>query len=105
MRPMDLTEDAIRNAIASLLDQRVPPATICPSEAARALAPEAWRPLMPRVRAVATRMAQEGLLDIRQGGRVVPPTQPVHGPIRLGRAPRAAPAVNAGARPAHPPRA
>jgi hypothetical protein len=82
---MDVDNARIRHAIASLLDERAPPATICPSEAARALSPTAWRPLMARVREVAVTMAEEGALEIRQGGQVVPPGQPLKGPIRLGR--------------------
>ena len=40
---------------------------------------------MARVREVAIAMAQENLLDIRQGGRTVVPDGCVRGPIRLGR--------------------
>lgn len=40
---------------------------------------------MPRVREVAIAMAQENLLDIRQGGRTVVADGSVRGPIRLGR--------------------
>ncbi len=50
---MRVTEQDIRHVIEGLLESRLPSATICPSEAARALAPQAWRPLMPEVRAVA----------------------------------------------------
>ena len=82
---MRVTNKQIRDAIAGLLESRQPPATICPSEAARALAPNAWRPLMTRVREVANAMAREDLLDIRQGGRTVVPDGSVRGPIRLGR--------------------
>ncbi|WP_418318167.1 DUF3253 domain-containing protein [Piscinibacter sakaiensis] len=83
---MSPTDDQIRDAVLGLLDRREPPATICPSEAARALAPGAWRPLMPRLRAVAVAMAEQGLLSIRQGGRAVAPDETLRGPIRLGRA-------------------
>jgi hypothetical protein len=83
---MRITDKQICDAIACLLEHREPPATICPSEAARALAPDEWRPLMPRVRAVAMAMAKDGVLDIRQGGRTVVPGAPLRGPIRLGRA-------------------
>ncbi|GAC1534212.1 MAG: J domain-containing protein [Ramlibacter sp.] len=82
---MRVTDEQIRDAIGALLDERQPPATICPSEAARALAPDGWRPLMPQVRAVAIGMAREGALHIRQGGRPVVLDGPLHGPIRLGR--------------------
>lgn len=82
---MPVTNEAIRDAIAGLLADRQPTATLCPSEAARALAPDEWRPLMPQVRAVAVAMAKDGSLDIRQGGRTVAPEGPLRGPIRLGR--------------------
>jgi hypothetical protein len=83
---MSVTDKQIRDAISALLQKRQAPATICPSEAARALAPDAWRPLMPKVRAVAIELAKSGALDIRQGGRTVPPDAPLRGPIRLGHA-------------------
>lgn len=81
---MDLTDDLIRDAIAGLLQERAPFATICPSEAARKLAPGGWRPLMPRVRTVAIAMAREGNLQIRQRGKAVSPDESLRGPIRLG---------------------
>lgn len=65
---MHATDEQIRNAIEGLLDSRQPLATICPSEAATALTPNAWRPLMSRVRAVAIAMVAEGILEIRQRG-------------------------------------
>lgn len=85
MTSMPVTDQQIRDAITELLKNRQPTATICPSEAARALAPDEWRPLMPQVRAVAITMAKSGILDIRQGGKTVGPDEPLRGPIRLGR--------------------
>lgn len=82
---MHLTDEQIHDAIAGLLQKRQPQATICPSEVARELAPDAWRPLMSRVRAVAFAMAGEGVLDIRQGGQSVVPDSSLRGPIRLAR--------------------
>ena len=82
---MQLTDEQVREVISDLLAARQPSATICPSEAARALAPDAWRLLMPQVRTVAIAMATEGVLDIRQSGRTVAPDVPLRGPIRLGR--------------------
>lgn len=82
---MHVTDQQIRDTIRGLLDSRQPHATICPSEAARAIAPECWRPLMPQVRAVALGMSAEGVLDIRQGGRTIALDEPLSGPIRLGR--------------------
>lgn len=57
------------------------PASVCPSEVARALAPESWRPLMQPVREVAFALAAKGRLRVTQGGHDVSP--PVRGPIRL----------------------
>lgn len=85
MARMAVTPAHIRQVITELLQSREPPATICPSEAARALAPDGWRALMPRVREVAIALAREGQLDIRQGGQNVAPDGPLRGPIRLGR--------------------
>lgn len=81
---MNLTDGQVSDAIVGLLLDRAPTATICPSEAARALAPDDWRPLMPRVRAVAFALAKDGVVEIRQGGRVVSSNEPLRGPIRLG---------------------
>lgn len=78
-------DDAIAHAIFTLLDARAAQATICPSEVARALAPDAWRPLMPRVRAVAMTLAAAGRLEVRQRGRVIPADVEPRGPLRLGR--------------------
>lgn len=80
---MGPTAEAIRDAITVLLLARQPPATICPSEVARALRPQDWRPLMPRIREAAWGMADEGVVEILQGGRTVPREQPLRGPIRL----------------------
>ena len=84
---MHLTDEQVSDAIVGLLLGRSPLATICPSEAARALAPDSWQPLMPRIRAVAVALAIEGVLEIRSGGVTVPPDQPLRGPIRLGLSP------------------
>jgi len=83
MRPTDAT---VRLAIADLLSQRAAEATVCPSEVARALSAEDWRPLMPQVRAVAIDMARQGRLEIRQRGQALSPDAELRGPIRLGRA-------------------
>lgn len=98
MARMAVTHARIRQVITELLQNREPPATICPSEAARALAPGGWRALMPRVREAAIALAREGKLDIRQGGQNVAPDGPLRGPIRLGR-----PAPDAKTTSQHPP--
>ncbi len=57
-------------------------AIFCPSEVARALAPESWRPLMPEIREVAQRLVTAGTLRCTQRGHRVCPLQ-ARGPIRL----------------------
>ena len=44
--------------------------TICPSEAARAIGGEAWRDAMPVVHAAVRGLAEEGVVEVRQGGEV-----------------------------------
>ena len=72
----------IRATILALLERRDPGKTICPSDAARALAGERFRPLMAPVREVAAQLADEGRIEITQGGRPVDPRD-ARGPIRL----------------------
>ena len=75
---------ALENAIFTLLAQRQSGASICPSEAARAVYPDAaqWRAAMPAVRAVAARWAAQGRLVVTQGGKIVD-IDTTKGPIRL----------------------
>lgn len=73
---------AIEEAILSLLTQRGAGKTICPSEAARRVSPDDWRPLMNATRRVAATMASEGRLVATQRGEPVDLAS-VRGPIRL----------------------
>ena len=73
----------IVTAVFELLHARVEGATICPSEVARALQPDNWRHLMPAVREVASRLATEHRIDVRQRGRVIQLTAETRGPVRL----------------------
>ena len=76
---------AIEQTILELLARRTVDATICPSEAARALWPApAWRERMDEVRAVAFALADAGELEITQHGEVVD-GRSARGPIRLRR--------------------
>ena len=74
------SDEQIEAALLALIAQRGKQSSACPSEVARALAPEDWRDLMPRVRQVAGQLALRGLLDISQGGESVPATTLPHGP-------------------------
>lgn len=73
----------------TLLRARAAGASICPSEVARALAPEDWRPLMPGVREVAARLATRGEVMVTQKGEPVEALA-VRGPIRITSSPKVA---------------
>ncbi len=79
------------STIRTLVEQRSN-GSVCPSDVARVIGGRGWRGLMPLVRDVARRMADEGSILITQGGRPVQGT--VRGPIRL-----AAPSPNPSAEP------
>lgn len=79
VRPVDL---ALEEAIVDLLGARARDATICPSEAARAVDAEGWRDLMEPARAAARRLVAAGTVEITQGGRVVDGST-AKGPIRV----------------------
>ncbi len=83
---MSVPAAKITETINALLDARAADATICPSEVARALWPEAgWRERMDDVREVAFALADDGELEVTQGGEVVD-GRSARGPIRLRRA-------------------
>ncbi len=75
-------EAALEQAIRALLATRARGATICPSEAARVVGGDDWRPLMEATRQAARRLVVTGAIEITQGGRVVDPST-ARGPIRL----------------------
>lgn len=82
-RGPDATDRALEAAIVALLGQRAAGATICPSEAARAVAAD-WEPLMERARMAARRLVAAGAAVITQRGVVVDPST-AKGPIRVRR--------------------
>ncbi|HEX8105336.1 MAG TPA: DUF3253 domain-containing protein [Solirubrobacteraceae bacterium] len=72
-------------AILSLLAQRAPGKTICPSEAARALGgDDGFRPYMDPVRDAARDLVARGEVEVTQRGEVVD-LDSARGPIRLRR--------------------
>jgi hypothetical protein len=84
---------ALEAQILDLLEQRARGKTICPSEAARAVAgdgddeeagDERWRELMEPARAAARRLVEAGDVEMTQGGEVVDPAT-ARGPVRLRR--------------------
>ena len=78
-----VTDVDIEAAMLCLIAQRGPKSSACPSEVARALLPDGWRALMPRVRATALLLQRRGLLDISQGGVLVTNLDELRGPIRI----------------------
>ena len=78
------SESKWEQTILALLAQRKPMATICPSDAARAVSPDGWRELMDDARAAAGRLVAAGQVDITQGGEVVD-LATARGPIRIRR--------------------
>ncbi len=81
---MDDVDARLQRTIGELLDQRRPDASICPSEAARAVDPDGWRELMPAAREAAGRLAAAGEVEVTQGGAVVDVAD-ARGPVRVRR--------------------
>ena len=77
--------DAIAGEILRQTAARGADKSICPSEVARALAPEddAWRRLMGAVRATAIRLAREGQVEVLRKGKPVDSAAEIRGVIRL----------------------
>jgi len=76
--------EILERTVLELLSRHAPGATICPSEAARAVGGEYWRPLMEPARAAARRLVADGAVEITQGGQVVDGAT-ARGPIRIRR--------------------
>ncbi|MFL1461276.1 DUF3253 domain-containing protein [Roseococcus sp. DSY-14] len=81
-----LTPELIQAEIMRQVAARGAGRSICPSEVARALAPEAWRPLMSPVRKEAAALAADGRLDILRKGKPIAP-EAMRGVIRLAAKP------------------
>ena len=78
-------ERRLEETILTLLERRAPSATICPSDAARAVGDaDGWRDLMEPARKAAGRLVAAGKVDVTQGGRVVD-LATATGPIRIRR--------------------
>jgi hypothetical protein len=82
---MSETDRRLETAILSMIAERGPEKSICPSDAAVAVAGKAgdqWGALMPSVRRIAVRLAEEGKLVILRKGKVADP-QDFRGVYRL----------------------
>ena len=71
-------------AILDLLERRAGGATICPSEATKAVDGDGWRDLMEPARSAARRLVAAGDVVITQRGAIVDPSTAT-GPIRIRR--------------------
>lgn len=74
-----------QEAILSLVAERGPGKSICPSEAARLVDPADWRAQMDAVRGAAAALAREGVIVATQKGRPVD-IAAAKGPVRLAAA-------------------
>jgi hypothetical protein len=74
----------LRAVILELLERCGHDKTICPSDAARALAGQDFRPLMDAARAAAAELVADGEIEVTQRGVVVDIAQ-ARGPVRLRR--------------------
>ena len=83
---VDDTDRALENILVRLLAERASSATVCPSEVARAVEPQEWRPLMERSRRAGRRLAARGVVVFRKQGRIVDPST-AKGAVRVGRGP------------------
>ncbi len=91
MAPSDARpNDPAEQAILGLLAIRGPEKSICPTEAARALAgnpaDDSWRASLAPVRRAAQRLARAGLIEILHKGKPVAPDA-MRGVLRLRLAP------------------
>lgn len=73
----------LRAAIVALARHRGPTASICPSDAARAVGGDGWRELTAQSRTIAFELARAGDVEITQRGNVIDPGQSPRGPIRI----------------------
>jgi hypothetical protein len=79
------TDARLEAAILDLLGRRAPGATVCPSDAARAVGPvDGWRELMDPARRAAQRLVDVGEVEVTQGGEVVDLAS-ARGPVRIRR--------------------
>jgi hypothetical protein len=75
-------ERKLEAKILEMLAAKPGNASICPSDVARSVQPDDWRPLMEPVRRAARRLVAAGAVEITQGGRKVDPST-ARGPIRI----------------------
>ena len=73
----------LRAAILALARHRGATASICPSDAARAVGGDGWRELTAQSRTIALELGRDGDVEITQHGNVIDPLAPSRGAIRI----------------------
>lgn len=79
----DQRDERLACAVRALTTKRGPGATICPSDAARAVGGAGWCDDLDRARAVGRALAIAGEVEVVQGGEPIDPESQWHGPVRL----------------------
>jgi len=74
--------EAITAAILRIAAERGPEKSLCPTDVARAVSTENWRPLLSAVRKVAADLARQGKIEILRKGKPINPDD-MRGVIRL----------------------
>ena len=74
--------EAITDTLLRLAAERGPAKSLCPTDVARAVSAEEWRPLLGAVRKVAADLARQGKIEILRKGKPINPDD-MRGVIRL----------------------
>lgn len=74
--------EAITDAMLRIAAERGLEKSLCPTDVARAVSAENWRPLLGAVRKVAADLARQGKIEILRKGKPINPDE-MRGVIRL----------------------
>jgi hypothetical protein len=74
--------EAITDAMLRIAADGGPEKSLCPTDVARAVSAENWRPLLGAVRKVAADLARQGKIEILRKGKPINPDD-MRGVIRL----------------------
>ncbi len=74
--------EAITTVMLQIAAERGPEKSLCPTDVARAVSAEDWRPLLGAVRKVAADLARQGKIEILRKGKPINPDE-MRGVIRL----------------------
>ncbi len=67
--------EAITTAMLQIAAERGPEKSLCPTDVARAVSAEDWRPLLGAVRKVAADLARQGKIEILRKGKPINPDE------------------------------